>query len=292
MENKYFKYKNKYLNLKKYLKINQLGGLITRNEIFENKEFLNLELPVNYKCETFKYSESDKSMYVLKIELNKEDKPVLFGLAGFSNKSFNGTLKIILGKLKELQTKFSALYFFEYDGFKNMQNDACKERDEILKKNNDDAIYKPEFDLNDKIADYINDIITNELCLTNVHLLGKCNGGWIVTLLLIKSDIYKGLYLGVPGIPQSTNYGINILLNSHRNLNNINFVFGWRSDDAYEFKWGISNKEKDYYDKIICENKPELKYISYMEDNGNKPDSKNNHEITSSFIDEILKSII
>ena len=52
------------------------------------------------------------------------------------------------------------------------------------------------------------------------------------------------------------------------------------------WKIKIDFNEKKYYDRIISENK-----LSYMEDTGNQPHSKNNHEITPLFIDKILESI-
>jgi len=163
-------------------------------------------------------------LHLIEIELNKDDKPVLFGLAGMSHKSFIGTSKIIINKLESLKTKFSKVYLLEYASLTNDQNEACKNRDVVIQKFKSDykkiyesdfpknyynketlskitfrRMYNPEHKMNLKIAHYINSIIT-KLKLTNVHLLGKCNGAWVVSQMLLMSNIYKGLYLAVPGI--------------------------------------------------------------------------------------------
>ena len=129
----------------------------------------------------------------------------------------------------------------------------------------------------------------------NIHLLGKCNGAWIVTSLLLKSYNYKGLYLAVPGIPPGPSgtdlfYEIPV-----QRLNQINFVFGWRTDDAFPFHWGLkSYQEKIRYDYImdsLAKKVHQFKYISYMDKITNEEDPKLFHEITPNIIDVILSSI-
>jgi hypothetical protein len=94
--------------------------------------------------------------------------------------------------------------------------------------------------MNTNIAKNIHEIIL-DLELDNVHLLGKCNGAWIVTLLLLMDKKYKGLYLAVPGIP----YGVESLSDLDVEIkNDIKFVFGWVQQDGFKFKWGKSNEEK------------------------------------------------
>lgn len=304
---KYTKYKKKYLKLK----MNQLGGTI-ENIHMEEDDFRFSDIPfsdITYETTINKYRTDDgKIFFLVKIKLNDDkDKPVLFGMAGISKNSFKGTATVILKKLDELATKFSELYLLQYASFDKDQNDACSARDEaktLIKEKTgfvDDQIYKnddyredlytPELEMNSKIADHIHEMIIS-LGLKNVHLLGKCNGAWVVTLLLLKDDIYKGLYLVVPGIA----FGVNKLLDiSTDRLGQISFIFGWVIQDAFPFKWGVSNQEKDRYDKMISyieeEKKITIKYKSYMFDNGKEEDKKLHHEIYPEFIDIIVETI-
>jgi len=292
---KYLKYKSKYLNL-----INQKGGDIIRTAKTTNnkiiKDFLSIpiDMPdIPYKITKYSYEIDNKTLHLIKIKLNSDkDKPILFALGGMSHKSFIGTANIILNKLDLIKTKFRVIYLLEYDSFKETQNSACSQRDIIKKTSKDlDKMYKPELDMNLQIADYINKIII-KLNLNNVHLLGKCNGAWVVSLLLLKSDIYKGLYLAVPGIP----FGVDILSNlSIDRLEKINFVFGWLKQDGYKFDWGISYEEKDRYDRIMKQieehNKNKLKYKSYMYDNHLDIDLKIYHELYPEMIDDIINTL-
>lgn len=304
---KYVKYKKKYLKLK----MNQSGGSITKMPMGKDEFILGFDIP--YETIINKYQTDDgKDLFLVKIKLNDDtEKPVLFGLAGISDKSFRGTSTVILEKLGELETKFSELYLLQYASFTGDQNLACSARDEEkekikthyeIKDEEQDEIYKddshkvslytPELEMNSKIADHIHDLIENNLRLTNVHLLGKCNGAWVVTLLLLKSNIYKGLYLVVPGIA----FGVDKLREiENERLEQISFIFGWVSQDAYPFKWGVSNQEKNRYDRMICdieeEKKITMKYKSYMYNNGQKEDKKLYHEIYPEFIDIIVKTL-
>lgn len=116
--------------------------------------------------------------------------------------------------------------------------------------------------MNNNIASFLHNIIKTNLNLNKVHLLGKCNGAFVVTLLLLKEllpkdNIYKGLYLAVPGIPNNVKM-LQKFYNKKR-LKQINFVFGW----------GVkSNDEKKRYDEtmknISKANKIKLKYLSKM----------------------------
>jgi len=134
------------------------------------------------------------------------------------------------------------------------------------------------------------------LGLTDVHLLGKCNGAWITILLLLKSTYYKALYLAVPGIPLSVEILETI---PEDRLKTIKFIFGWTQQDGFVFNWKNaetnipikSYQEKDRYDKIITKIKGkmkiELRYESFMYDNGGPEDDRLNHEIDPRMIDEI-----
>jgi hypothetical protein len=288
----YLKYKFKYLNLRK-----QSGGAIYIDKTIDKCEIIKFiefeEIPDKIIITKTTYIVDNNSIHIVKIVLNQDDKPVLFVVAGISHKSFLGTSHIILNKLTELGTKFKEIYLVEYDSFKDNQNEACINRDKIKIKSKDiDKIYNPELEMNDQIANYLNNIITNILQLTNVHLLGKCNGAWIITLLLLKNPIYKGLYLAVPGIP----FNIDILdqLRDDR-LEEINFIFGWLKQDGYLFNWGRkSNQEKKYYDETIEDIKGKrltIKYKSIEYDNGEKEDPKKYHELYPGMIDDIISTL-
>jgi hypothetical protein len=238
------------------------------------------------------------------VELNLDDKPVLVMMAGFSINSFTGTTSVIMRWLEELGRKFSKLIMFEYASFKDLQDIACKKRDdakdEIQKETDEndgqifmnhsywEKLFLPEQELNSGVADLIHEIVTS-LGLTNVHLLGKCNGAWVATLLLLKSDIYKGLYLVVPGIP----FGVEKLQGlGKKRLEEISFRFGWIYQDAFKFKWGVSNQEKDRYDEMITAIQKDivkLDYRSLMHSNGKEQHSKDYHEIFPEFIEMILR---
>jgi hypothetical protein len=288
-EEKYYKYKNKY----KQLKIkNQLGGSLNHPD---NKDELITFLGLS-KSQEIEYNINGNKISIFKIILNEDtnpDYPVLFALAGMSEKSFKGTSKVILDNLDLLKTKFKELYLVNYVSFTGKQNDACESRDKLKEsKDTYKKIYKPELDMNNEIADNLNQIIS-ELKLTNIHLLGKCNGAWVVTLLLLKNSIYKGLYLAVPGIP----FNVKILKKlSQDRLKEINFVFGWIKQDGYRFNWNrASFEEKDVYDetmKIIEDNnRIKLKYQSIMHDNGHDEDPKIYHEIFPELLNAIIKSL-
>ena len=288
-KNKYLKYKNKYIKLKIG---NQLGGVIIDNTNNRDTliEFLET-ITIPPEISKITYNVNGNIIHIIKIILNTDDKPVLFTLAGISHNSFIGTSKVILSKLDLLREKFKEVYLVEYASFRKKQDDACNIRDKDTSEDIN-KIYKPELDMNNEIADNLNDIIV-ELKLTNVHLLGKCNGAWVVSLLLIKNAIYKGLYLAVPGIP----FNVNILneLTKDR-LKEINFVFGWVKQDGYRFHWGRKSfEEKEVYDETINTIQKEkgikIKYESIIYDNNQAEEEKKYHEIFPDMIDHIISTL-
>lgn len=290
---KYIKYKYKYIKLKNIK--NQVGGAIETSSIINDKStilaFLS-PLVIPFTMNKMTYDVNGYIIHIIKIILNQDDKPVLFALAGISHKSFVGTSTVILSKLNLLKEKFKEIYLVEYDSYKPMQNIACEMRNKNKKSKNIDKIYKPELDMNDNIANNLNEIIL-QLNLTNVHLLGKCNGAWVVTLLLLKNNIYKGLYLAVPGIP----FNVDILNQlSNNRLEEINFVFGWVQQDAYEFDWGNKSfEEKPFYDKTIKQIEKEkgidIKYKTKMYDNGKSKKDNDSHEISPLMINDIISTL-
>jgi len=319
---KYIKYKNKYINLQNKINIQQTGGsalasggsdasdasdtslAIGISESFDAKTFFGLTTfdETKYIPIKTRYTFNGKDIHLFNIELNKdEDKPVLFMLAGVSEKSFKKSSKILLEKLDVLTNKFKNIYLIQYSSFGDDQISACQKRDEIDKKNQSnktkDDIYKPELDMNSEIADNVHNIMMT-LGLTDVHLLGKCNGAWITILLLLKSTRYIALYLAVPGIPLSVEILETI---PEDRLKTIKFIFGWTQQDGFVFNWKNaetnipikSYQEKERYDKDIKDIEDDLDikldYTSIMYDNGGPEDDRLNHEIDPRMIDEISK---
>jgi hypothetical protein len=231
---------------------------------------------------------------IIDIDIININKPSLVVAAGFSNKSFIGSATMILKNINKLKNKFKKIIIIDYDGYKNEQVLACKCRDEKEKKNpnNKEKIYQPENKLNDDIAKIFDNMIQNELKLDNVHLLGKCAGGGIMIHLLCINNIYKALYLAVPGNP----FGVEKLLElDGERLSKIKFIFSWTKQDTYLYHWGIKSKdEKLRYDDtmrfIEKEKKIKLDYKSILENLPNThPDNKLYHEINQKLIDEMIK---
>ena len=288
---KTLKYKKKYLTLKN----NQKGGTLTKLDEPDG----SFQFPVPDKRITYSTFSVNGNLYdkdftlnlnLVKIKLDDEpNKPVLFVIAGFSQESFMSASYVILSKLKLLQIKFSAIFILDYSSMKDLQNFVCGQRNKDLGHFDPD----PEKKLNKEIAKNIHEMLMSsdlsEFQKENIHLLGKSNGGWIVTLLLkIHPQMFKGLYLAVPGIP-----------NAHESLSRIdpsilqgiNFVFGFSQQDAYKFSFGhTSNQEKERYDEMMRELSL-TKYRSYIEDNGLPPDPKIHHELYQSMIDNIILSL-
>jgi len=283
---KYLKYKNKYLYLKNtYV---QVGG----NEIITNKEeiikYSNVmkDVKESYQLHIFN---KPKEINIINIDLATGLEPVLVLVAGFSKKSFEGSSKVILKDIDKLKKKFGRIFMIEYSAYKEDQGKACDERDTIVDPN-PDAKYQPEEDLNMKIAGKIDEILRVQLKLTNIHLLGKCNGGAVLIDTLVRDEynpekIYNALYLAVPG----SYFNVRPLEKMSKDrLKEIKFIFRWRQQDAYQFKWGKSNEEKAKYeakmtelgvDDCACE----------MYDDGTPELAKDAHEIDPKFVDRIVE---
>ena len=333
---KYIKYYTKYItlkkklniSLKKKLNINQLGGTDINGPIIHTIQYSFTET-------TYKDGEDNK-IHLTTITLNNEKLPVLFVIPGMSNVSYRGTSSVVLKKLDELKTKFKKIYLLEYSSFKESQIKACEKRNtlkpnllipsedkSLLEKSSEEVsseeessedkssedkqqrivsleekneiIYEPEFTMNNNIAEFINTIII-ELKLKNIHLLGKCNGAWIATLILLMNEECDALYLAVPGIAPIKSGIKNLEELTIDRLCKINFIFGWTKQDIYPFDWNMKSRdEREVYDKIMIniqmEKKIILKYISGEYDMGCKDDPKIYHELHPDMISEILMSI-
>ena len=204
--NKYLKYKTKYLTLRSL----QIGGGWKDAEEYGKTLPTSLDLK-GWKLKEFDALYKDETLTFNIIKYSFEEfeesgyKPVLFAMAGISSKSFSNSAQVIVGNIEKLRGKFSSVYMINYDPLKQYQNKACESYDKIkadkksmlrkdLSSKELGVIYKDEIDLNIEIASIMNEIITSKLELKNVHLLGKCNGGFVALELVSMSDIYKALY--------------------------------------------------------------------------------------------------
>lgn len=320
---KYLKYKSKFLHYKQMLNI-QHGGAITeqqsdlcdpKNE--EEKKILPEETKLFKDLQTNKktYTESDEGKVVnkldiVKVNINKYDtKPILLVVAGMSVESYQNTSTIVVRNIDKLKDKFKEIHFINCSFYKDLQTNACKTRDSELNNLSSEEKTKAlcpiacqtwshENKVNDQLATFIHTIMEKE---ENVHLLGKCNGAWVVSNILMKKDNekYKGLYLGVPGIPHAVSNFINL---STEKLEDIKFVFWWNENDKYAFTWGQKScDEKQRYEdmikditekkgiKIKCDIKIQDIKVEIDDKDDEKQKTKKYHEIQDQMIDLIIK---
>jgi len=298
-QNKYLKYKTKYLTLK----AQQTGGGWEDAEEYGKTVPTVLDL-TGWKINqyTVEYKKDTLTFNIIKYSFDEpgddaEYKPVLFAMAGVSSRSFSNSAKVIVDNIEKLRKKFSSVYMINYDPLKDYQNTACgtykklkEEEKSMLRKDLSSEelgiIYKDEIDLNIEIASIMNKIITEDLKLKNVHLLGKCNGGFVCLELVSMSDIYNALYLAVPGSPIHIQPLTKL---STERLENIDFMFGWNDNDDYKFNFTPESRmEKDVYDSEMeklrkLKKLSHLSYKSYMFPDGN------GHEINVELIKRLSK---
>jgi hypothetical protein len=317
-KNKYLKYKLKYLNLKQNLnggiwRVANDFGRSCKSEV-KFKRYLELQgwFIDDINIETigklsFKNKEGItepnlKFNIIRKTFDGDESRPDLVAMAGLSFGSFCGSAEVITQNIEKLRNKFKNVYIINLNPFKIYQEDACKEYGSIKRANNDNKdgymfrtnltperfneIYGNEIKLDDEIAGIINEIITEKLGLRNVHILGKCQGGSVSIQLVSKSDVYKALYLAVPGSPSHITPLYKI---SKERLEKMNFIFGWNDNDNYAFNFTLASiNEKAKYDeeigKLEFEKKANLNCQSYHFTPGNK------HEINPELISKIANS--
>ena len=302
---KYIKYKNKYINLKKQQKGGEWNDAVefgktcgelnlsgwTKEDItidsvltFKNNDTIEPKLTFNVIRKSFE---------------NSKDKPVLVAMAGLSLKSFCNSSQIIVSNVEKLREKFGAVYIISLDPFKQYQVDACVNyRDKVKETLNKESIlrtdlsesefnliYESEIRLNIEMSKMINEIISTKLGLTNVHLLGKCAGGGISIELVSQSDIYKSLYLAVPGSPIHIKPLTKL---STERLTSMNFIFGWNENDIYPFNFvKESRMEKATYDEEISKMEKSMNIKIYYESHMFTPG--NGHEINEKLIDKISR---
>jgi len=323
-KNKYLKYKMKYLSLKQSKKEleNLTGGMWkdpsnihqecstkeNKNKNLNLKEWFVDEVDIETRGKlSFKnkdgITEPNLKFNIIKKTFEGDERrPDLVAMAGLSFKSFCGSAEVITQNIDKLKNKFKNVYIINLNPFKDYQNDACKEYKKIFEDHNGNEdgymfrtkrtpeefneIYGNEIKLDDEIAGIINEIITEKLKLTDVHVLGKCQGGSVSIQLVSKSDVYKALYLAVPGSPSHITPLYKI---SKERLEKMNFIFGWNDNDDYAFNFTLASiNEKAKYDeeigKLEFEKKANLNCQSYHFTPGNK------HEINPELISKIANS--
>ena len=268
--------------------------------------FKNILLNNKYNYQKITYKIDNKTIYIIKIVLNDEEhKPVLFTIPGLSHTSFLRTSEIIISKLDVLVTKFKAIYLIEYESFKDDMKDAFTEQQKEIDKVGGEEKFE-EMSLDEKLeGEFFNSVyktntiiakltknIIISLELSNIHLLGKCNGSWIATILITLDDRFKGLYLAVACIPFSVKDLEKI---NSKKLEEIKFIFGWTLQDTYDYIWGVKSfEEKERYDLIMKNFKEKytnINYKSFMYDYNCAHDSFMYHEIHPEMIDDIINSI-
>ena len=258
---------------------------------------------INHSCE-----ESEDKFGIFKVickELDIEsDKPNLVVMAGYSNKSFCGSTKIVIDNYIKysLEKKYRAIYIICYDNekFEKIQDIAYDTIDPLKKLY--EAIFKdeitPEFTrtikyrsfcyqgqaaMYNELAILIDKIIRcPQLDLKKVHLLGKSAGGGIGLHIVSKSDIYTNLFLAVPaGCVSSLP-----LEKLGDRLNKFECNVGWNKNDKRNSSGVNSNENLPYYkiefDKLK-EKYPGFKYEQHMFEPGN------GHEINGELIKIIGK---
>lgn len=253
-----------------------------------------------------------KFKIIKKILNEDESKPNLVAMAGFSEKSFCASTRVIVENLHKIQDIFNCVYIICFDEkvFKDYQSNACRIRDdriyrEAIIRNNKGAltkeisllreltpeevikekevyneIYQSEIELNELLGIVVDKLIRCAK-ITNVHLLGKCAGGGVAIHTFTKSNIYKALYLAVPASPTNVEHLITTKLEGRK------IIIAWDKRDAYPFNWGLSNQEMASYKRTLTELNADY---SVYEFNAGNPDPKIYHEIPDQLFDKIAES--
>ena len=227
-------------------------------------------------------------------------KPNLVVMAGFSTSSFCGTSEIIMmpSNIVELSKKYRAIYIINYDEkvFKDALNKSFTDDKDANKNFHPECPHSLESRLKLKInelkmLDEFGTVIDKilrcpDLNLKNVHLLGKSIGSGLALHTIIKSDIYRALFLAVPANPT---YMWPLERLSDDRLRSITIKCGWNKNDDRDLYGIPSFANPPYFLKSMQElsakrNIPELlaNYKSYEFDNGNK------HEVYPGFINLIV----
>ena len=320
-EEKYIKYKNKYLELQ-----NLYGGgnkmedsdfiksniKMDADEFTEKCKVYSLDLPFNewnlYQLDEEKSKKVIEKYGNFKIiekvfDIGSTDKPVLVAMAGYSIKSFCGSSNIILQYLKKsnkLQEKYKAIYILCYDEdiFKVIQKKACSTTNKKIeeKKGEDNTtinyreyVYEDETNMFNELGSIIDKVIKS-LGHTKVHLLGKsAGGGTCIGIVNTNNPIYEKLYLAVPAHPT---YCHSLIDKIQNRLENFKVIIGWNQNDDMLLAQIPSNENMKLWEKIFKDIQKKyagFKYEQHMFEPGNEPG--NGHEINPNLLEIIAKDI-
>ena len=244
------------------------------------------------------------AVYMKQVSYNT-NRPDLFVVTGISADSMISTSRIIMRQLSTLEKKYHRIFIIKFCHSNNyiddMHKKACEQRDEkkldekiiefpaksaseLPKKrwvSNRSEVYKPELEFYNLMAKLVNHIITQELMLTNVEVLGKSAGGCIAIDLVGMSIVYNALYLASPASPMNV---IKLTELGFAKRQTMRFHFGWPVNDMYLLKWNIvSRDDKSNYD-IMME---KLNIVNYKSRIYDMIEINNGHELHPDMITDI-----
>lgn len=222
---------------------------------------------------------------------SNNEHPDLFVVTSISSASMIATSRIIISMLHMLEKKYRRVFIMKFchtmNTIKDTHNEVCAKRDEMKLEEKTITIeketaymfprtmvisnireyYKVEIDFYIILSKLVNHIITKELKLTKVELLGKSAGGCIAIHLANLAPIYHALYLASPASP---------LLLTDLQMKTMKIHIGWPYNDI---KY---NCMKSSYDNMMSNNKY---YSSRLYDYWKESDG---HELHPDMICDIL----
>jgi hypothetical protein len=234
----------------------------------------------------------------MKLLSPETDLPDLFVVTGISAESMISTSRIIIMQLDTLKKKYHRIFIIKFchtnDSLKRMHTKACELRDgikleekfitipaksasEVPKRkwiSNRNEVYKPELDFYTMMAQLVNHIITKELLLTNVEVLGKSAGGCIAIHLITMNPIYTALYLASPASP------FNVIKLKELEISrkqSMRFHFGWPENDI---KY---RDQKFLYDNMM----EKLEIVNYRSQMYSMIEINKGHELHPDMINDI-----
>ena len=232
-------------------------------------------------------------------QLSEESEfPDLFVVTGISAESMISTSRIIIMQLDTLKKKYHRIFIIKFchtnDSLKRLHTKACDLRNkmkleekfviipaqsasEVPKQkwfSNRNQVYKSELDFYTMIAQLVNHIITKELLLTNVEVLGKSAGGCIAIHLVTMNPIYTALYLASPASPFNVSKLKELEISRKQSMH---FHFGWPVNDI------IYRDQKYLYDNMI----DEIEIVNYKSQMYSMIDINDGHELHPDMINDI-----
>ena len=301
--------RNENINIKKKSNINnkisQKGGWLAISNIY------NLVL-IDWKINIYMVNTND----ILKYQNSRgvTNKTIQFSILGKffdinkyksslvilidrNDDSFNNSIQVIIQNIDKFKNKYNAVYIIDLNPFKEYIVDACHQTDILrstrpsslrsnLSSEDFNVIFKDTMDINLQMAKIINELIFNNMRISNIELLGISRGGGIAINLLPLNINYKALYLSSP---ESPNHIMPLYNIDKDRLKNIRFIFGWNSNDNYPFEFVQKSKqEQGKYDEEITILQNDLKIKLNYKVNMFIPGTE--HQLNSKLIDQIVMS--